>query len=185
MAEEYPDVRNFWDDFNDAYNKWASQLNLEHNFGAVETISAETIPAVETISASIVLSDNIEYLDDRILIQAYCSKHFHAQNCIQCEDLCEIQNMKPCRTIWTDLSEECCRTCDLFVADCEVKECPVQSTFSSDDLDDLLPIPPVPVNATSSSYGNNEDFRDSNLYYVLVILLPISCFLGRGTNCFF
>ena len=102
--------------------------------------------------------------------------------------------MKPCRKIWTDLSEECCRTCDLFVANCEVEECPVQSTFSSNDgnaipqnsnFSDVRVTTPLVVNATSSNYGNNEDFWHSNLYYVLVILLPISCFLGRGTNCFF
>ena len=25
MAEDYPEVRNFWDDFNNAYYEWASE----------------------------------------------------------------------------------------------------------------------------------------------------------------
>ena len=165
MSEDFPEVRNFWDDFNKAYYEWG---NLYMQFACCPTEDERYD----------------FFFTNRMLIQEYCSKHFHAQNCTQCDDLCEIHNIKPCRKIWTGLSEECCRTCDLFVADCEVKECPVQSTFSSDYLDDLLPIPPVPVNATSSSYGNNEDFRDSNLYYVLVILLSICCFIGLGINSF-
>ena len=144
----YPEIRNFWDNFNKAYYEWARK---ELTYNALWCCSPQDL--------------EFEWFLHTELIQTYCSKHFHAQNCTQCDDLCEIQNIDPCRTIWTDLSEECCRTCDLFFAHCEVEECAQN---------------PQSYNATSSIYGNIEDFRDSNLFYVLVILLPICCFIGRG-----
>ena len=170
MSEGYPELRNFWDDFNEAYYTWALNMVMPHS-----------------------VSDNATYL-----IQVYCSMHFHAQNCTQCDDLCEIQNLEPCRKIWTDLSEECCQTCDLFVASCEVDKCIIRSPTSSNDdklttqlLTTTYPqnfnssnvsVPlSLPINTNVLSNGNNANFRDSKSFYVLVTLLPICGFIGRGS----
>ena len=135
MSENYSEVRNFWDDFNKAYFEWAS---FSVQFACCPT-------------------QNEKYdffFREPSLIQDFCSRHFHAQNCTHCDDLCEIQNMDPCLKIWTGLSEWCCQTCDLFVASCEVDEC---------------------LKETSSSSNKSKSF------YALVTLLPICGFIGRGS----
>ena len=121
----------------------------------------------------------------QILIQEYCLEHFHAQNCVtHCDNLCEIQNREPCLTVWTYISQECCRACDLFVASCEVEECLIQSTTSSNDdnTTQVLTASPLTAYTISLSNGKNEDCPDSESFYVLVTLLPICGIIGRG--CF-
>ena len=155
MSENYSEVQNFWEDFHNAYSEWE--------------VESDTL--VSFIQES-------EYKPNQ-----YCRKYFHAQNCTHCDDLCEIQNMDPCRIIWTDLSEECCQTCDLFVASCEVDECLIQSTTSSNDdnTTQVLTASPLIAYTISLSNGNNANFRDSKSFYILVTLLPICGFIGRGS----
>ena len=109
----------------------------------------------------------------------YCSKYFLPGNCTHCEDLCAIQNMTPCYTIWTDLSEHCCQTCDSYMAGCEF-ECTENSYNSS--LLNVLGTSPSLVEADISSCDHNEKRINLYLYYVLVTLLPILGFIGKGTN---
>ena len=121
-------------------------------------------------------------------IREYCMEYFPAQNCnTHCDDLCELQNQEPCLTVLTPVSEECCRTCDLFVGICEVDKCSIpindkQSTTSSND-DNTTQVNktlPLTANTTPLSNGNTANFRDSKSFYVLVTLLPICGFIGRG-----
>ena len=169
MSEGYPDVRNFWDDFINAYCEWASNNVFFDDLSP--TLWNETYGY---------------YFNSQIRI--YCAMYFHAQNCTQCDDLCEIHNMNPCLKLWTDLSEECCQTCDLFVASCEVDEClipinSIQSTTSSNDdnTTQVLTTSSLAGYTISLNNGNNANFRDSKSFYVLVTLLPICGFIGRGS----
>ena len=180
MSESYPEVRNFWDDLDKAFHEWA-YLTLSSYLDAYDSATNDNYVSISlsenpkpningsvsfrwsfgphsargSIESTTILTTHPSLYT---LIPVYCSMHFHAQNCTQCDDLCEIQNLEPCRKIWTDLSDECCQTCNLFVATCEVDECLIE---------------------TSSSTGTN--FRDSKSFYVLVTLLPICGFIGRGS----
>ena len=169
MSENYSEVRNFWDDFNKAYYEWALSISQ------IETQVADNILKPDDIIEP-------DFFESQFKINGFCSRHFHAQNCTQCDDLCEIQNMDPCRIIWTGLSEQCCRTCDFFVASCEVDECLIQSTTSSNDDNTTQVLTASPLTGYTISLGNgtNENFRDPESFYVLVTLLPICGFIGRG-----
>ena len=138
MTEGYSEVRDFWDDVNKAYYDFAS-----------DNIQFACCPTEDEIYDT--------FFGDQQLIRGYCLMHFHAQNCTQCDDLCVIQNIEPCRTIWTNLSEECCQTCDSFPVHCEVEEC-------------------NDTTAQNSFFAQNPQ-----LFYVLVTLLPICGFIGRGS----
>ena len=208
MSGNYSEVQNFWD-FNKGYYECASN---EVEFTCLEAESA-SMGAVWPLEESkygrcmavrrkqiwalygpytVPYGDHENYFTSFTDVQPlaispkqYCRKYFHAQNCkTHCDDLCEIQNMDPCRKIWTDLSEKCCQTCDSFVASCEVDECLIQLTTSSnDDNTALVPTAsPLTAYTISLSNGKNEDCPDSESFYVLVTLLPICGFIGRG--CF-
>ena len=169
MSEGYPAVRNFWDDLDKAFHEWAYfymdtfDNAADHSYYLIGDTIKHSDNTKPNISIAFSCSIHIAYEN------SYCSMHFHAQNCTQCDDLCGIQNLEPCRKIWTGLSEECCQTCDLF-AGCEVDECLIQSTTL-----------PLTSNTTSLSNSNNGNFRGSKSFYVLVTLLPICGFIGRGS----
>ena len=139
MAEGYSEVRDFWYDFNKTYCEWATKQS-KNAYCPTEN------------------DRFLSFFGKPQLIQEYCSMHFHAQNCTQCEDLCVIQNIEPCLTIWTHLSRECCQTCYLFPIHCVAFEGCNDTT------------------AQKSFFTQNPE-----LFYVLVTLLPICGFIGRGS----
>ena len=152
MTEGYSEVRDFWDDVNKAYFEWAS-----------ENIQFACCPTQNEI---------YEYFFGyQELIQEYCSMHFHAQNCTQCEDLCVIQNIEPCLKIWTGLSKECCQTCDLFPVHCEVEEC----------NDTTAQITTAQTTTAQTTTAQTTNAQNPQLFYVLVTMLPICGFIGRGS----
>ena len=68
----------------------------------------------------------------------------------------------------------------MFLAGCEYK-CSVEAVSTSTHINETHTSPSL-VEANTSSCDHDEKRIDLYLYYVLVILLPILGFIGKGTN---